>query len=89
MKSEITSSFLSQFAALPVEIQELARKNYKLWKENPTHPGLRYKRVGTRTESYSVRIGRNWRTVGLKSGDTMIWFWIGSHADYDKLIETL
>ncbi|HEY4330271.1 MAG TPA: hypothetical protein VGN88_11090 [Phycisphaerae bacterium] len=89
MKSEISSSFLTQFAALPVTVQLLARKNYQLWKENPSHPGLQFKRVGRRTESYSVRIGLGWRVVGVKSADTIIWFWIGSHADYDKIVDTL
>lgn len=89
MKSAISQSFLTLFAALPVDVQALARKNYKLWKENPSHPSLQFKRIGKRTESYSVRIGLAWRVVGVKSNDAIIWFWIGSHADYDKLVDSL
>ena len=89
MNSALAASFLAQYSALPAEIQLLARKNYRLWKTNPSHPGLQYKRVGKRTETYSVRIGLNWRALGVKTGDTIIWFWIGSHADYDKIVDTL
>ena len=89
MSSKIAASFLTQFAALPADVQSLARRNYKLWKENPSHPGLHFKRVGKRTESYSVRIGLGWRVLGVKSNDTIIWFWIGSHADYDRIVDTL
>jgi len=89
VKSILTASFLARFAALPADVQELARKNYKLWKINPSYPSLQHKRVGKRTESYSVRVGLGWRVVGTKSGDTMIWFWIGTHADYDRVVASL
>jgi hypothetical protein len=38
---------------------------------------------------YSVRVGLGWRALGVREGDVMVWFWIGSHADYDRLLETL
>jgi hypothetical protein len=34
----------------------------------------------------SARIGRGWRAVGVRTGDPVIWFWIGPHHEYDKLI---
>jgi hypothetical protein len=89
LNSSLTSTFLHRFAALPPDVQALARKNYKLWTKDPAHPSLRFKRVGKRTESYSVRIGLGWRALGVKSGDAIVWFWIGSHSDYDRLVETL
>jgi hypothetical protein len=51
------------------------------------HPSLSFKRVGKATESYSVRVGIGWRALGVKDKDTMIWFWIGSHSDYNNLIK--
>ena len=89
MNSEIAPSFLAMFSTLPSDVKALARKNYRLWKHDPAHPSLRFKRVGQRTESYSARVGKGWRVVGVKDNDTIIWFWIGSHADYDKLIPSL
>jgi len=89
LKSSLSSTFLTQFAALPSDIQSLARRNYRLWKKNHAHPGLQFKRVGKRTESYSIRIGLGWRALGVKSGDAIVWFWIGSHANYDKLVDNL
>jgi hypothetical protein len=89
LNSVLAASFLECFARLPPEAQDLARKNYRLWKKDPAHPSLRYKLVGNKTPSYSVRIGAAWRVLGVKSGDTMIWFWIGPHAEYDRLLKSL
>jgi hypothetical protein len=85
----IADTFWEGYARLPAEIREQARKCYQLWKDDPSHPSLRFKRIGIRTESYSVRVGKGWRAVGVKSGETLIWFWIGSHAGYDELAKGL
>lgn len=72
---------------LPPELQEQARKASRIWQDNPAHRGLHFKRVHDREPIYSVRIGLHWRAVGILDDDgTMNWFWIGSHADYDRLI---
>ena len=86
MKSHLTPDFIALFRKLPKRIQYLARKNYQLWKDNPSHPGLRFKPVGTKHAIYSIRIGIGWRALGVKKGETIIWFWISSHADYEKLL---
>jgi hypothetical protein len=58
-----------------------------VWSGNPKHPGLHFKPLQSAGEGvWSVRIGIHWRALGVRDGDDMIWFWIGSHADYDKLI---
>lgn len=85
MKSHLTEDFVACFRGLPPRIQRLARKNYKIWKTNPSHPGLQFKLVGKRAPVYAVRVGIGWRALGLKVDDTIVWFWIGSHADYDRL----
>lgn len=86
MKSHLAEDFTSCFGKLPSRIQRLARKNYKIWKENPLHPGLQFKRVGKRKPVFSVRVGIGWRAMGLRVDDAIVWFWIGSHAEYDQIV---
>jgi hypothetical protein len=90
MKSELTDEFVKGFADLPKRVQKTARKNYKLWKQNPLHPSLEFKKLNTKQTIYSVRAGIGWRAVGvMKNPDTIVWFWIGSHSNYDKLLKNL
>lgn len=86
IESRITSSFRTTFAALPDEIQARARRAYSLFRDHPEHPSLRFKKVDQSDNIYSVRIGLGYRALGVLEGSTVIWFWIGSHADYDRLI---
>ena len=86
MKSRTTKKFRVSFARLPKEVQTQARVAYRLFKQNPSHPSLRFKKVHSRLPIYSARISKDYRAVGQLDGDTVIWFWIGSHADYDKLL---
>lgn len=74
------------FARLPAEVREQARRAYQIWRENPAHPGLRFKPIQGHEGLYSVRIGLGYRALGRREGDTVTWFWIGSHAEYDALI---
>ena len=86
MRSRRTETFRRKFAALPEAVQERARAAYRLFRENPSHPSLRLKKVHASQAVCSVRVGLGYRAIGLKEGEEMIWFWIGSHADYDKLV---
>ena len=87
MNSHITARFRKAFAELPADIRKQARQAYKLFLENPHHPSLRFKSIHQSRPIYSVRIGLNYRAVGVREADEIIWYWIGSHADYDKLIQ--
>jgi hypothetical protein len=89
MNSLTTASFWSGYRDLPKEIQQKASANYKLWRNNPAHPSLHFKRVKENQPVYSVRVTLNYRAVGLLEKDTITWFWIGTHADYDKLLSRL
>jgi hypothetical protein len=60
-----------------------------LFRENPSHPGLRFKKVHPDPPTYSARVGIGYHAVGVRVGDTVVWFWIGSHANYDRLLEQL
>ena len=86
MKSRTTKKFRISFARLPKQVQTQARVAYRLFKQNPNHPSLRFKKVHSKLPIYSARISRDYRAVGQLDGDTIIWFWIGSHTDYDKLL---
>lgn len=89
MNSYLTDDFRACFALLPEEVKKQAQRNYQRWKKDPHHPGLRFKRVHPREPLYSVRVGQGWRAIGLREGDSITWFWIGSHADYETLLSRL
>lgn len=80
--------FWQLYAILPPAIQALADKNYALLKMNPMHPSLHLKKVSD-SGIWSVRVGSNYRALGVRDEDSIVWFWIGPHAEYDKLISQL
>lgn len=74
------------YRELPKEIQKLADKNYRLLKTDPSHPSLQFKKLGGTKNLWSVRIGLSYRALGRETSRGIVWFWIGSHAEYDRLI---
>jgi len=86
IESRVTRSFRAAFTALPNEVQARARRAYDLFRDHPDHPSLRFKKVSESENIYSVRIGLGYRALGVLEDSTVIWFWIGSHSDYDRLI---
>lgn len=82
MNHHTAPEFWEAFEELPPEIQALARSNYDTLKVNPRHPSLHFKKVGGR---WSVRVGLGYRALGADVADGVLWFWIGTHAEYDKL----
>ena len=89
MKSQLTDEFIALFRVLPAAVQTQARRAYRRWRDNPAHPGLMFKKLTGTDSIYSVRVSLGWRVVGLLEGDTVTWFWIGSHAEYDRLVDSL
>lgn len=87
MNSRTTSKFRQLFAALPSDIRLRARKAYQLWKQEPAAKSLYFKRVSATNSVYSVRVGLDYRALGLLEDDTLIWFWIGKHDDYERLLK--
>lgn len=71
------------YRALPTEIRALADRNYAILKSNPSHGSLSFKKIGV---LWSVRVGLHYRALATEVGDDLVWFWIGSHAEYDKLL---
>jgi hypothetical protein len=86
MKHFASSSFWSAYEALPARTKKIADKNYELLKKTPKHPSLNFKQIG---RLWSVRAGIRYRALAVEVTDGLLWFWIGSHADYDKLIAEL
>jgi mRNA-degrading endonuclease RelE of RelBE toxin-antitoxin system len=78
--------FWDDYRRLPEHVQRLADKNYELLKANPNHPSLHFKKVGKTKQLWSVRVGEHYRALGVEKPDGILWFWIGSHADYDSLL---
>ena len=89
MNSRGTPRFWAAYRELPQDIKERAREAYALFRENPSHPSLQFKKVHDIEPVYSVRVTRSYRALGLLDGDQITWFWIGSHADYDRLLTRL
>ncbi|MEG4228359.1 hypothetical protein QUA44_19175 [Microcoleus sp. N9_A2] len=89
MKSRTTAEFRKSFANLPKQVQDQTREAYRQFQENPSYPSLRFKKVHPELPIYSARISNNYRAVGQLDGDTVIWFWVGSHAEYDRLLSQL
>ena len=86
MRSRATPRFWAAYRALPAEIRDLARKAYRLFRENPRHPSLQFKRVHASDPIYAVRVSLGYRALGLLEGDEIVWFWIGSHDQYDRIL---
>jgi hypothetical protein len=76
--------FQPLFDALPADIRALADKNFALLKRDPKHPSLHFKRL--QDDIWSVRVGAKYRALAVEGDDCFQWFWIGSHAEYDRLI---
>ena len=89
MKSVTTERFRKAYSLLPQDIKTAAKNTYNLWKKHPSHSSFRFKKIHQSKPIYSIRIGLSYRAVGVKSKDTIIWFWIGNHNDYDNLISNL
>lgn len=82
-KSLATADFWTAYALLPPEIQRRSRTAFRLWRNNPRHPSLCFKKVG---DVWSVRIGKGYRALVALEQDTYFWFWIGSHDEYEEML---
>ena len=89
MKSKRSKRFRALFSELPESVQRQANEAYRLFRANPSHPGLSFKQVSSNGPLYSVRVGIHYRALAIRKPDHLLWFWIGSHADYDKMLSRL
>jgi hypothetical protein len=87
MKSRASRRFWERFDSLPRDVQTIARRAFRLWQDDPWHPSLHFKQL--RPGRWSARVGMSYRALASTEGDGVIlWFWIGSHAEYNRLVNT-
>ena len=76
--------FWEHYRNLPRVVQELANNKFEFLKQNPRHPSLNLKKVGT---LWAARINRNYRALAREENGTLVWFWIGKHDEYIRRIQ--
>ena len=86
MTSRTSSDFRRDLARLPAAVRRQVRDAYRLFRDNPQHPSLKFKKLPPHEDLWSVRISNDYRAIGRYRGDVLVWFFVGSHADYDKLV---
>lgn len=85
MISKARPAFWRAYRSLAPTVKARAREAYRLFAQNPDHPSLRFKKLQARNDVWSVRISDQYRAVGVRSGDTVEWIWIGTHKEFDNL----
>lgn len=83
MRHVKSSDFRKMFDALPIDIQDRARKQFELLKSDPRHPSLRFKKIG---EIWTARVSSDYRALADPIDDGFYWFWIGPHDEYERVI---
>lgn len=86
MRSRTTRRFRDLLQAAPPAVRDKANAAFLKWTANPDHPSLRFKKVHATLPIYSVRIDLDWRAVGVLREGLVVWFWVGPHSEYDKLL---
>jgi mRNA-degrading endonuclease RelE of RelBE toxin-antitoxin system len=85
VKSTARPSFWRAYERLDTKTREAARKAYRLFERDPSHPSLQFKKLGGHERVWSVRISDQYRAIGERHGDSISWAWIGTHNEFDKL----
>ena len=80
------ASFWKHYDALPQNVQQLADRQFERLKADPFHPSLHFKKVGRHKQLWSARVGIGHRALGLDKPEGVVWTWIGTHAEYDRLL---
>jgi hypothetical protein len=86
MQSRTTRRFWRLFAGLPADAQRDAKRAYRTFQSNPAHPGLQFKKLEGEDDIHSARIGLGYRALAVMKKDRLIWYWIGNHSEYDRLV---
>ena len=84
MKHHASPEFWARYRRLPAGVQGVADRAFALLKRNPAHPSLHLKRVG---KYWSVRVGLHYRALGIEVEGGLLWFWIGSHDEYESILK--
>lgn len=86
MISHVNARFQRDFARLPERIKKQARRAYRRFKADPGHRSLEFKKLPPHDDIWSVRISDEYRAVGQREAERIVWFFIGTHAEYDALL---
>ena len=86
MRSFTQRSFWDAYRRLPDRVRRQAKESYRLFASKPNHPSLDFKRVSQRRSVYSVRVSMGYRALGVLNQGDIVWFWIGPHHEYDRLL---
>ncbi len=86
MNSHVTKQFRALLEALPKDAQKQALKAFRQFQRDPFHPGLNFEEIDPQIDLWSARVSSKYRVLGHRQGGEIRWFWIGTHAEYDKLI---
>lgn len=89
MRSFAQASFWVSYRRLPEHVRRQARASYEFFISDPHHPSLDFKRVSQRRPVYSVRVSIDYRALGVLDDGDIVWFWIGHHQDYDRLLKRI
>jgi hypothetical protein len=76
--------FWTCYRALPPDIQGLADRAFAQSKADPHHPSLHFKKTGA---FWSSRVGLHYRALAVDVENGVLWFWIGTHAEYDRIVD--
>lgn len=85
MISQVRPSFWRAYDRLPSSVKARAKLAWQLFERDPNHPSLRFKKLQARNDVWSVRVTAQYRALGVRSGDTIEWIWIGTHNEFDNL----
>ena len=89
VRSFAGQSFWDAYRRFPAHVQRQARESYRFFASNPNHPSLDFKRVSRRRLVYSVRMSADYRALGVLDGADIVWFWIGPHHEYDRMLRRM
>lgn len=87
MISKATRKFWKLYKDLTANQQEQAKATYKQFKKDPYYPSLHFKQVHSTQPIFSARISLDHRAIGVLKNNQIVWFWIGQHDEYERLIK--
>ncbi len=87
MKHLALPMYWQHYRRLPEPVRKLADEKFRLLKANSRHPSLHFKQISGKQQLWSVRVGISYRALAREKPDGIVWFWIGTHAEYDRLLK--
>jgi len=78
-----TKQFWQRFGELPEDVRSRAKKAFALLRDDPRHPSLHFRKVGS---FWSARVDAGCRALAVEDGEDFIWVWVGSHGEYDRIL---